>query len=103
VPYLDKKMFGGLAFMVRNKMCVGVIRQDLMVRIDPALYEKSLLRKGAREMTFTGRPMKGFIFVGPEGTSTSTQLRSWVTLALEFNPRAVSSKKRTVQKKGRRS
>lgn len=90
----EKKMMGGLTFMVSGKMCVGVLKDDLMVRIDPEVYENALKRKGAREMNFTGRPMNGFIFVGPSGTGHKKGLDSWVGLALDFNKKARASKKR---------
>lgn len=91
--FQEKKMMGGLAFMVNDKMCVGVVRDDLMARIAPEEYDSALTRKGCREMNFTGRPMKGFVFVGPEGTDMDEDLAAWVQLALDFNPRAKSSKK----------
>ncbi len=106
VRFTEKKMFGGVAFMVRKKMCVGVLNQDLMVRIDPEIHDTELIRKGARDMDFTGRPMRGYLFVGPEGTRTSAQLRRWIVLALDYNPRARASRSRTQKKqsaKGRRS
>ena len=90
----EKKMMGGLTFMVNSKMCVGILNDDLMVRIAPEEYEKALERPGCREMDFTGRPMKGFVFVGPEGTKGKKQLDSWLALALDFNKRAKASKKK---------
>ncbi len=90
----EKKMMGGLTFMVGGKMCVGVLRGDLMARIAPEDYESALQRKGCREMDFTGRPVRGFVFVGPEGTGTDEGLRSWIALALDFNRRAKSSRKK---------
>ncbi len=68
VVYEEKAMMGGLTFMVDGKMCVGIIRDNLMARIDPDIYDTALKRKGCREMDFTKRPMKGFVFVEPEGT-----------------------------------
>jgi hypothetical protein len=65
-----------------------------MVRIDPDIYEIVLEKKGCREMDFTGRPMKGFVFVGPDGTKSKRDLQYWVTLALDFNKKAKSSKKK---------
>ncbi|MEO6097577.1 MAG: TfoX/Sxy family protein [Fibrobacteria bacterium] len=88
-----KKMMGGLCFMVNDKMALGVTGEDLMVRLDPDIREKALKKKGCREMDFTGRPMKAFVFVAPQGTKTDTELQGWVDLALDFNPRAKSSKK----------
>jgi uncharacterized protein YdhG (YjbR/CyaY superfamily)/TfoX/Sxy family transcriptional regulator of competence genes len=84
----EKKMMGALTFMVQGKMCVCVVRDDLMARIDPEEYESALKKKGCREMDYTGRAMKGFVFVGPEGTKTKRDLESWIALALEYNKRA---------------
>lgn len=89
----EKKMMGGLCYMVDDKMCVGVVKDQLMARIDPEIYEDALEREGCREMNFTGRPMKGFVFIDPEGTDLDDDLDYWVELALDFNPRAKSSKK----------
>ena len=99
VSFEEKRMMGGLCFMVNGKMCVGVETERLMARIDPAMYEKCLERKGCRPMDFTGRPMRGFVFVYAEGYATDRDLTSWLDLALEFNPRAKSSKKRRGTKK----
>ena len=90
----EKKMMGGLTFMVNGKMCVGVSKDDLMARIDPDVYESALRKKGCREMNFTGKPMKGFVFVSPKGTGNKKDLKYWLGLALDFNKRAKSSKKR---------
>jgi len=87
----EKKMMGGLTFMVNGKMCVGILNDDLMARIDPAVHDEALQKKGCREMDFTGRPMKGFVFVGPDGTTND--LGYWIKLALDFNARAKASKK----------
>ena len=94
VAFEEKRMMGGLCFMVDGKMCVGVEKQRLMARIDPSIYEKALGRKGCVPMDFTGRPMRGFVFVNAEGFASDRDLASWLELALEFNPRAVSSKKK---------
>jgi TfoX/Sxy family transcriptional regulator of competence genes len=93
----EKKMMGGLTFMVGGKMCVGVLRGDLMARIAPEEHESALKRKGCREMDFTGRPSRGFVFVGPECTGTDEGLRSWIALALDFNARAKPSRKKRKQ------
>lgn len=90
----EKKMMGGLTFMVNGKMCVGILKDDLMVRLDPAVYETALRRKGCREMDITGKPMRGFVFVSPEGLKTKRDLDYWVGLALDFNKKAKTSKKR---------
>jgi TfoX/Sxy family transcriptional regulator of competence genes len=91
--FTEKKMMGGLAFMVDDKMCVGIIKENLMARIDPEIYEDALKKKGAQVMDFTKRPMKGWIYVSPEGIDTDEELADWVQLALDFNPKAKSSKK----------
>ncbi|HLG28516.1 MAG TPA: TfoX/Sxy family protein [Paenisporosarcina sp.] len=90
----EKKMMGGLTFMVNNKMCLGILGDNLMARIDPEVYDSTLEKKGCREMDFTGRPMKGFVFVGPEGTKLKKDLEYWINLALDFNKKAKSSKKK---------
>ena len=90
----EKKMMGGLTFMVNGKMCVGILKDDLMARIDPDVYEIALHKKGCREMNFTGKPMKGFVFVSPLGTSNKRDLKYWLDLALDFNKRAKASKKK---------
>jgi TfoX/Sxy family transcriptional regulator of competence genes len=90
----EKKMMGGLTFMVNGKMCVGILKDDLMVRLDPALHDAALARKGCREMDFTGRPMRGFVFVNSTGTKTKRDLDYWLELGLDFNKKAKLSKKR---------
>ncbi|MEI8134632.1 MAG: TfoX/Sxy family protein [bacterium] len=89
----EKKMMGGLTFMVNGKMCVGVHDDDLMCRIEPANQDEALDKRGARVMDFTGKPMKGFVFVSPEGLTSKAQFDYWITLALDFNSSAVASKK----------
>ena len=90
----EKKMMGGLTFMINNKMCVGILKDDLMARIDPDVYDSVLKRKGGREMDFTGKPMKGFVFVSPEGTKSKKDLSYWVGLALDYNKKAKSSRRK---------
>lgn len=90
----EKKMMGGLTFMVKGKMCLGIVGDELMCRIDPAIYEQALGRKGCREMDFTGRPMPGYVFVNESGMKSSKDLHYWTGLALEFNKKAKASKKR---------
>lgn len=90
-----KPMMGTLCFMVAGKMALAVAGEDLMVRLDPALRGQALKKKGCRETGLMGRPMKAFVFVEPPGTRTDRDLQAWVDLALEFNPRAKSSRRRT--------
>lgn len=63
----EKHMFGGTCFMLNGKMCVGVVKDEMMCRIDPDIYAVALEMKGFREMVFTGKPMKGYVFVSEEG------------------------------------
>lgn len=88
----ENKMFGGISFLVDEKMCVGIINNDLMVRIDPENQNDFLQEKGCRMMDFTKRPMKGFLYISPEGVDMDDDLDKWVKRCLEFNPKAKSSK-----------
>ncbi len=96
VPFEDKKMMGGVCFLVNDKMCVGIIKEKMMARIDPSKTEEAFQRKGCREMDFTHRPMKGFIFIDPEGIDQEDDFEYFIRLALEYNPQAKSSKKQSV-------
>jgi len=98
VRFAEKRMMGGLCFMVNEKMCVGVEKNRLMVRIDPAVYDTALRRKGCVPMDFTGRPMRGFVFVNPIGLATDDELGDWLKLAVEFNPKARASKRKSGRK-----
>jgi hypothetical protein len=80
----EKKMFGGLAFMSRGHMFVGVIGERLMARVGPAEHAAALARPHVREMDFTGKPMKGYVFVEPEGFEEDADLERWVELGLAF-------------------
>ncbi|MCC6881725.1 MAG: TfoX/Sxy family protein [Verrucomicrobiales bacterium] len=90
----EKAMMGGLCILVDGKMCVGVVQDRLMARLDPAIYEEMLERPGCEPMDFTGRPMKGYVWVDPPGMKGDAALQHWIGLALEFNPRAKASKSR---------
>jgi len=90
----EKKMFGGLCFMVNDKMCVGVEQERLMVRLDPAKYDEVIEKEGCKPMDFTGKVMKGYVFVDADTLKTKKQLAYWVGLALEYNKIAKSSKKK---------
>lgn len=90
----EKLMFGGICYMVNDKMCIGVANDEMMCRIGEEAYEAALERPGCREMMFTGRPMKGYVFVADEGMKTSKDFQYWIDLCLAFNPKAKSSKKK---------
>ena len=92
--FFEKKMFGGLCFMVDDKMCVGIVKQELMARIGTDKYEEALRKPGCKEMNFTGRPMKGYVFIEEDALDLDRDLEYWVQLALDFNPMAKASKKR---------
>ena len=94
VFFEEKKMMGGVCFLVDSKMAAGVIKNKLMARIDPEIYDQALTRKGCIEMDFSGKPMKGFVFIEPEGTDLDADLESWIRLCLDFNPKAKASKKK---------
>ena len=80
----EKKMFGGLAFMLSGNMCCGVINDLLMARVGPAAYDDALARLHARPMDFTGRPMKGYVYVEPGGLRSDEELRAWVGRCVDF-------------------
>ncbi len=94
INFEEKKMMGGLCIMVDDKMCVGVVKEDLMARIGPHVYEEFLNRPGARLMDFTKRPMKGYAFVNSEGWDDDSELSAWIDQCLVFNKEAKSSKKK---------
>jgi TfoX/Sxy family transcriptional regulator of competence genes len=85
IAFDERKMFGGLAIMVRGNMTIGVMRDELMVRTGPDAHADALARKHTRPMDFTGRPMKGMVYVAPAGLCSIADLRSWVDIALAFN------------------
>lgn len=80
----EVKMFGGLAFMVNGHMCCGVLGDELMLRVGPAQYADTLAHPHAREMDFTGRPMKGMVMVAAEGLADDAALARWVGRGLAF-------------------
>lgn len=81
---IRKKMFGGLCFIVNGNMACGVEKNKLVVRIGPDSYEKFLKQKYVRKMDFTGKPLKGFIYVMPEGLRRSDSLAKWVDRGIQF-------------------
>jgi len=90
----EMKMMGGLCFMVDEKMCIGIVKNNLMARIGVDAYEKALSKKGVQPMDFTGRPMKGYVFIDPIGVDMDKDLDYWIQKCLDFNPQAVASKKK---------
>lgn len=94
VNWYEKKMFGGICFMVDEKMCFGTYKGGLMVRVEPEETEELIKRDGAEQMIHGGRQMKGYLFIEPEGYDLDTDLDFWVKKCLEFNPKAKASKKK---------
>ena len=94
----EKKMFGGICFMVDDKMCFGTYKGGLMARVDPEQIEEFVKRAGAEQMIHGGRPMTGYAWIKPEGYDLDEDLTFWIRACLDFNPRAKSSKKRKKNK-----
>ncbi len=80
----EREMFGGITFMLHGKMCCGVVGDELVVRVGPESYDEALSQPHTRPMDFTGRPLKGFVFVGPGGNKTDEDLAKWVNQAAKF-------------------
>jgi len=94
----EKKMFGGLCFMLEGKMICGVLKEDLVLRVGPEKYQAALARPHVRPMDFTGRPLKGFLFVGPAGCRTKKSLSNLITGAIEY----ISTLPENSKRKGKR-
>ena len=90
----EKRMFRGVTFMVNNKMCITAGDNKIMCRTDPAIHEEVIKRKGCETVKMKGREYKGYVYVSEEGIKTKKDLTYWITLALDFNKLAKSSKKK---------
>jgi len=90
----EKEMIGGLTFMLNDKMCIGIIKDEMMCRIDPELHDMAITKQGCRTMDFTKRPMKGYVMIDDTGMKTQKQFDYWIGLSLNFNAKAKPSKKR---------
>jgi TfoX/Sxy family transcriptional regulator of competence genes len=90
----EKPMMGGLVFMYNGKMCVGIIGDDLMCRIDKEFHEEAVEKNGCRTMNFTNRPMIGYVLIDETGMKSKKQFDYWIDLALAFNKMAKASKKK---------
>ncbi len=80
----ERKMFGGLCFMLGGNMCAGIVGEELMLRVGPDSYEDALARPHAREMDFTGRSLKGMVYVGVDGFADDADLSGWLEIAVSF-------------------
>jgi TfoX/Sxy family transcriptional regulator of competence genes len=89
----EKRMFGGLTFMVRNKMCISVGKGRIMCRIDPAMHDVALEHRGCRTVVMKGRDYRGFVHIDAEAVRKKSDLDYWVSLALDYNAKAFSSNK----------
>ena len=89
----ERRMFGGLAFLVDGKMCVGVLGDELVVRSGPSLHAEALKQRHARPMDFTGRPMSGMVYVAPAGIARGTALKRWVEIGLAGAAASPASKR----------
>src|SRR5215472_2145207 len=84
----EKRMFGGITFMVRGKMCVSVGRGRIMCRIDPTIHDAVLQRRGCRTVVTKGRQFRGYVYVDAEAVRTKDELDYWMGLALDYNHKA---------------
>jgi TfoX/Sxy family transcriptional regulator of competence genes len=82
--FAEKKMFGGVGFLLHGNMCVGVWKEFLIVRIGPDAYDDALAKTGVKEFDMTGRPMKGWVMVDPSGARGDHELTAWVEQAVAF-------------------
>ena len=80
----EKKMFGGLCFLINGNMALGLVNEDLMIRVKPDSYEKMLSQPHVRKMDFTGKALKGFLYIATKGTESDKDLRKWVLKGVEF-------------------
>ncbi|RVU02729.1 TfoX family protein [Mucilaginibacter limnophilus] len=95
IPGIEEKaMFGGVCFLVDDKMCVCVRREDIMCRLNPNSYHNELEKPGVQQMIHNGRVMKGYVFIAPETMQNKADFNYWISLALEYNKIAKSSKKK---------
>ena len=95
----EKKMFRGLTFMVNGKMCVGVSNDRLMCRIDPELHDMLVEKTGCSTVTMAGKPYKGFIYVDESAVRNKGDLDYWISLSMEYNPKAKATVKKRKNKK----
>jgi TfoX/Sxy family transcriptional regulator of competence genes len=84
LPVVEKKMFGGVGFLIHGNMACGVHKENMIVRVEPDQHEKLLKKKHTRVFDITGKPMKGWLIVEPQGCKTSKQLADWVKKGVDF-------------------
>ncbi len=98
---VEKKMFGGLAYLSNGKMFAGILKKDLVVRVGPDGHADALKQPHTRPMDFTGKPMKGYIYVNPAGSARRAQLRKWLVRGLAFAASLPAAKRKAQQLKRR--
>jgi TfoX/Sxy family transcriptional regulator of competence genes len=98
---VEKKMFGGLAYLSNGKMFAGILKEDLVVRVGPDGHADALKQPHTRPMDFTGKPMKGYVSVGPAGTKDAAHLRKWLAKGLDFAATLTASTRKAAHR-GRR-
>jgi TfoX/Sxy family transcriptional regulator of competence genes len=91
----EKKMFSGIAFMIEEKLCIAVRRDNIMLRIDPAIHDDLVEKSGCSSMIMKGKDLDGYVVVDQSVLNTQKQLLYWIQLALDYNPKAQRSKKKT--------
>ena len=96
---VERKMFGGVAFMVAGHMCCGIVGERLMIRLSPEDAAEYLGTPNVSAMDFTGKPLRGFLYIEPAGTSSSTSLRTWIARAVHFAESGPHKTRRPAKKK----
>jgi len=84
IPFVEKKMFGGVGFLIHGNMAVGVYKDDLIVRLNPEKHNSLIKKTGAKVFNITGKPMQGWLLVEPAGCKTKKQLKNWVKYGVDF-------------------
>ena len=94
----EKEMFGGIAFLLDEKMFVGIVKDELMARVGPDAYEAALEEPHVRPMDFTGKPMKGYVYIAQDGLRGRAALTKWIDLAARFVATLPAAAKRAKKK-----
>jgi TfoX/Sxy family transcriptional regulator of competence genes len=95
----EKKMFSGIAFMVDEKLCIGVRGDNIMLRIDPAIHDELVEKPGCSSMIMKGKDLDGYVVVDEAVLGSEKQLNYWIKLALDYNPKAKATTKRNKRNK----
>jgi TfoX/Sxy family transcriptional regulator of competence genes len=90
----EKKMFGGICFLINGHMALGLVNEDLMIRVERDSHEKLLSQPHVRKMNFTGKPLKGLLYIGAKGTASDKDLKKWISKGVEFAMSLPAKKKK---------